>query len=87
MRKIWTKCNSLLQAYYEVSYKLSIKKEQDDLESLFMLLAFSETMGIANPYEFYMLEFIPDLMPKFHQWHKKIGFEKSPFDFFPCVCC
>lgn len=87
MPNFWSKCNSFLKNYYEVSYKRTIKKEQEDLEACFMLLAFSEMMGIANPYEFYMLELIPDLMPKFHQWHKKAGFEKSPFDFFPCACC
>lgn len=87
MPSTWAKLNALLQNYYALSYKRVIKKEQDELEAFFMLLAFSEMMGIANPYEFYMLELIPDLMPKFHQWHKKVGFEKSPFDFFPCVCC
>ncbi|MCE3047347.1 cory-CC-star protein [Helicobacter kayseriensis] len=87
MRNIYSPISKFLKDYYEVGYKRALKKEQEEIEALLMLLAFSEMMGIANPYEFHMLELIPDLMPKFHQWHKKIGFEKSPFDFFPCACC
>lgn len=78
---------TLLDSYYALGYKRVIQKEYDEIEDFFMILTFSEIMGVSNPYEFYMLELIPDLMPKFHQWHTKCGLEKSPFDYFPCSCC
>lgn len=87
MFNFFKSCSSFLTSYYELGYKRAIKREQEEIEDFFMVLAFSEMMGVPNPYEFYMLELIPELMPKFHQWHKKAGFEKSPFDYFPCVCC
>lgn len=78
---------NFLEDYYTSSYRGILHKEKKEIDDFFMIITFSEMMGIPNPYEFYTAEIMVDLMPKFHEWHKKAGLDKSPFDNFPCVCC
>jgi hypothetical protein len=57
------------------------KREQDDL---FMLLIFSEMMGVPNPVAYYTLELQPIMLERFHEWHTRMGMEHSPLDGFRC---
>jgi hypothetical protein len=57
------------------------KREQDDL---FMLLIFSEMMGVPNPATYYTLELQPILLDRFHEWHTRMGMEHSPLDDIRC---
>ncbi len=69
---------------YNAPYRGTIarlKREQDDL---FMLLIFSEMMGVPNPATYYTLELQPLLLERFHEWHKRMGMEHSPLDDFRC---
>ncbi|WP_238131211.1 cory-CC-star protein, partial [Vibrio cincinnatiensis] len=56
-------------------------KAQDDL---FMLLIFSEMMGVPNPASYYTLELQPILIERFHDWHLRMGMPHSPLDQFKC---
>ncbi|MGP1450387.1 MAG: cory-CC-star protein [Wolinella sp.] len=76
-----------LEEYYASSYRGVLAKSQREIDDFFMIITFSEMMGIPNPYELYTLELLPELMPKFHAWHKRVGFNESPFENFPCACC
>ena len=58
---------------YNAPYRSAIaraKREQDDL---FMLLIFSEMMGVPNPASYYTLELQPLLMERFHDWPYRTG--------------
>ena len=69
---------------YNAPYRSAIaraKREQDDL---FMLLIFSEMMGVPNPASYYTLELQPLLMERFHDWHTRMGMEHSPLDNIKC---
>ncbi len=70
--------------FYNAPYRSTAaraKREQDDL---FMLLIFSEMMGVPNPVTYYTLELQPILMERFHEWHTRMGMEHSPLDEFRC---
>jgi len=74
----------LASEFYHAPYRGTVaraKREQDDL---FMLLIFSEMMGVPNPATYYTLELQPILMERFHQWHTRMGMEHSPLDEFRC---
>jgi hypothetical protein len=45
---------------------------------------FSELMGVPNPAGYYTLELLPVLWEDFHEWHLRMGMEKSPLDHFRC---
>jgi hypothetical protein len=74
----------LLTEFYQAPYRGTIARAKRDEDDLFMLFVFSEMMGIPNPAAFYTLELQPVLLEKFHEWHKRMGMERSPIDDFKC---
>ncbi len=84
IRKKLRWCAYLASEFYNAPYRGTVaraKREQDDL---FMLLIFSEMMGVPNPATYYTLELQPILMERFHEWHTRMGIEHSPLDEFRC---
>ena len=76
--------NELGTLYYNAPYRAAIARAKRDEEDLFMLLVFSEMMGIPNPAAWSTLELQPLLMDRFHEWHTRMGMERSPLDHFRC---
>lgn len=76
--------NELGTQYYNAPYRAAIARAKRDEEDLFMLLVFSEMMGIPNPAAWTTLELQPLLMDRFHEWHTRMGMERSPLDHFRC---
>ncbi len=74
----------LLHEFYESRHRSALAREVRDEEDLFMLLVFSEMMGIPNPAGYYTLELLPVLYDRFHEWHIRMGMEHSPLDSFRC---
>lgn len=81
---VWTKINKALKDYYVSPYRQAYARAQRDEDDLFMLLVMSETLGVPNPAAFYTLELLPVVYDRFHDWHKRMGMEKSPLDHVHC---
>lgn len=82
----WT-LKKLLEYYDEIislPHKTEIARDLRDDDDLFLLLAFSELLGIPNPTFYYTLELYPYIIEKFHDWHLRMGMEKSPLDGIRC---
>ena len=75
---------SLFREFYQEPYRRTLACSQRDQDDLFMLLVFSELMGIPNPASYYTLELLPVLYERFHDWHIRMGLEKSPLDNIRC---
>ncbi|WP_416886600.1 cory-CC-star protein [Marinospirillum sp.] len=69
---------------YSSRYRGALARARRDEDDLFMLLVFSEMMGIQNPASYYTLELQPLLLERFHDWHCRQGLEQSPLDHFRC---
>jgi hypothetical protein len=69
---------------YVTPYRRSFARAQRDEDDLFMLLVFAESLGIPNPAAFYTLELLPVVYDRFHEWHKRMGMERSPLDHISC---
>jgi len=69
---------------YSSPYRGAIARARRDEDDLFMLLVFSEMMGLQNPASYYTLELQPLLLERFHDWHTRMGMEHSPLDHFRC---
>lgn len=67
-----------------LGHQAEVKRELRDEDDLFMLLCFSEMLGIPNPVSYYTLELYPEMIERFHDWHKRMGMEKSPLDGIRC---
>ncbi len=73
-----------LQEYYLTQYRRSFARAQRDEEDLFMLLVFAEQLGVPNPAAYYTMELLPVVYERFHEWHKRMGMERSPLDHISC---
>ncbi|HSJ23754.1 MAG TPA: cory-CC-star protein [Longimicrobiales bacterium] len=74
----------LLREFYEGRHRGALAREKREEEDLFMLLVFAEMMGIENPAGYYTLELLPLLYEQFHDWHVRMGMDRSPLDHFRC---
>lgn len=83
-RRILAAVESGLEAYYHAPYRRSVARAQRDEEDLFMLLVLAETLGVPNPATYYTLELMPVVYDRFHEWHKRMGMERSPLDHVRC---
>ena len=73
-----------LYDYYVSPYRRSFARAQRDEDDLFMMLVFAESMGLPNPASYYTLELLPLGYDRFHEWHKRMGMERSPLDHIGC---
>jgi hypothetical protein len=80
----WRRFNELYDQLFLVGYRSVVARERRDEEELFLLLCFSDMLGVPNPVSYYTLELLPALLERFHQWHLKQGMEHSPLDGFRC---
>ncbi len=76
--------NDGLYEFYVAPYRRSFARAQRDEEDLFMLLVFAESLGVPNPAAYYTMELLPVVYERFHEWHKRMGMEKSPLDHVHC---
>ncbi len=77
----------LIEFYDEVlrlPHRAEIKREIRDEDDLFLLLCFSELLGLPNPVSYYTLELYPEMVEKFHEWHLRMGMDKSPLNGIRC---
>lgn len=81
------KMKLVIEWYEEVlsmPHRREVARELRDEDDLFLLLLYSEMIGIPNPVYYYTLELYPYMIEKFHDWHLRMGMEKSPMTGIRC---
>lgn len=73
-----------LGEFYAAPYRRTFARARRDEDDLFMLLVYSEALGLPNPATWYTLELMPVLYERFHDWHRRMGMERSPLDHVGC---
>ncbi|HSP22586.1 hypothetical protein HNQ44_002861 [Planomicrobium koreense] len=77
-----------LIAYYEevleLPHRTEIARELRAEDDMFLLMLYSEMLGIPNPVYYYTLELYPYMIEEFHDWHLRMGMEKSPLSGIRC---
>jgi len=84
VKHFFDKIEASLHEYYVAPYRRSFIRAKRDEEDLFMLLVFAESLGVPNPAAFYTMELLPIVYDQFHEWHMRMGMEKSPLDHVSC---
>ena len=91
MREIWTDLRRRLRAMREiyegvffVPYRSQMYRAYREERDAFLLLGFTDLLGVPNPVAFYTLELYPELIEEFHQWHLRIGMPQAPEGGFRC---
>ncbi|MED4163875.1 cory-CC-star protein [Halalkalibacterium halodurans] len=67
-----------------VPHRAEIYRELQDEDDLFLLLVYSEMLGVPNPAFYYTLELYPYIIETFHEWHLRMGMDKSPLQGIRC---
>jgi hypothetical protein len=80
LKKVASTYDEILQQ----PHRTEIARELCDEEDLFTLLCFSEMLGIPNPAFYFTLELYPFVIERFHDWHLRMGMEKSPLNGIRC---
>ena len=65
-------------------YERHMRQQTGELNDLFLLLCFMEATALPNPATLYLLEVYPYLLEQFHQWHRRMGIDRSPLGSLPC---
>lgn len=74
----------IYEGVYLAPYRSEVHREYLRQRDLFLLLAFSDLLGVPNPVQFYTLELYPELIESFHEWHLRMGMEHPPEGGFRC---
>jgi len=74
----------IYEGVYFAPYRSAIHREYLEQRDLFLVLSFSDFLGIPNPVAFYTLELFPELIDQFHQWHVRMGMPRAPEGGFRC---
>jgi len=74
----------LLREFYYAPFRGAVARAKRQEDDLFMLLVFSEMLGVPNPASYFTLELQPLLYEDFHEWHKRMGMDRSPVEWFRC---
>ncbi|WP_054949427.1 cory-CC-star protein [Numidum massiliense] len=83
-KRVWQQVQQFYDEMYFVPYRQTMRRNIQNEEDVFKLLALSEMLGIPNPVAYYTLELLPFMLEDFHEWHVRMGMEKSPLDGFRC---
>lgn len=73
-----------LDEFYHAPYRRTLTAAYRDENDVFMLMVFAEQLGVPNPVSFYTMELLPFMLEEFHEWHLRMGMEKSPIGHFGC---
>lgn len=65
-------------------YRRTFARAQRDEEDLFMMLVLSEALGVPNPASYHTVELLPVVYDRFHEWHRRMGMERSPLEHVSC---
>lgn len=65
-------------------YEADLRRQATELNDLFLLLCYMEMVGLPNPATLYLLGVYPYFLEQFHQWHRRMGMDRSPLGAMPC---
>ncbi|GAB3063880.1 cory-CC-star protein [Sediminivirga luteola] len=74
-----------LGEFYAAPYRRTLARAKRDQDDLFTMLVLSEALGVPNPASHYTLELLPVVYEEFHDWHRRMGMDRSPLD--EVACC
>ncbi len=84
LRRRLSAAREIYEGVYMVPYRSAIHREHVRHADLFLILSFSDFLGVPDPVQFYTLELLPELIDQFHSWHLRMGLDSAPEGGFRC---
>src|SRR5699024_12456837 len=72
-----------LNEFYAGPYRQTFARTARDEEDMFMMMVFSEALGVPNPPTYYTAELMPIMYARFHQLHSRTGAQHAHLDTIP----
>ncbi|GAA2025364.1 cory-CC-star protein [Pseudokineococcus marinus] len=73
-----------LREFYVAPYRRTFARARRDEDDLFMVVVLADALGVPNPVAAHTLELLPAVYDRFHDWHRRMGMERSPLDSMSC---
>lgn len=73
-----------LTEFYVAPYRRTFARARRDEEDLLRLVVLAESLGVPDPARWYTLELLPVLYEDVHEWHRRIGLDRSPLEHVTC---
>ncbi len=65
-------------------YRQTFARARQDEDDVVLMIILSEALGVPNPMSWYAIELLPVVYDRFHDWHRRIGLDRSPLDRIAC---
>ena len=75
---------AMLREMYVGPYRRTFARARQDEDDLFLVIVLAEALGVPNPASYYTVELLPIVYEQFHDWHRRMGLDRSPLDHFAC---
>lgn len=75
---------AILREMYAGPYRRTFARARQDEDDLFMVIVLAEALGVPNPASYYTAELLPVIYDQVHDWHRRMGLDRSPLDHFSC---
>ncbi|RPF28804.1 cory-CC-star protein [Georgenia muralis] len=73
-----------LRELYVAPYRSTFARARRDEEDLFLMMVLAEALGVPNPVSYYTVELLPAVYDRFHDWHRRMGLDRSPLEHISC---
>jgi hypothetical protein len=73
-----------LREFYVAPYRRTFARARRDEDDLFTMIVLAEALGVPNPVSYYTVELLPVMYDGFHDWHRRMGMDRSPLEHFAC---
>ncbi|MCK6209471.1 DNA helicase [Georgenia sp. EYE_87] len=73
-----------LREFYVAPYRRTFARARRDEDDLFTMIVLSEALGVPNPVSYYTAELLPAVYDRFHDWHRRMGMDRSPLEDYSC---
>ncbi|MCT2582183.1 cory-CC-star protein [Actinophytocola gossypii] len=84
MTSRWAAFTAGLREFYAGPYRRTFARARREEDDLFTVVVLGEALGVPDPAAYYTVELMPALYPEFHDWHRRMGMERSPLEHVGC---
>lgn len=74
----------LAREAYVAPYRRTFARARRDEDDLLMVVVLAESLGVPDPVRFHTLELLPLLADRVHEWHRRMGMDRSPLEHVTC---
>lgn len=80
----WARFRAGVEELYAGPYRATLRRARRDEDDLFRLVVLAEALGVPDPAAYWSAELLPATYAEFHDWHRRMGMERSPLDHVGC---